>query len=206
MLKTLQPFQNAGEKLTSQMIGEALGKFDGDRAVIRSRQNELGQLITQSNMKATKVDVAIYNSGGMRNSFEKGPISYRDVIIVHPFGNTLVTVEITGKELKEYFEDGLNRKNGDGAYLQFTGAKIKMKGTKITSMQVQGKKMDEKKKYKISLPSFVATGGSGFRKFVDHPSYVDTGYLSASALKDFIQNLKKVDPKNFSAKGILIRK
>ena len=75
-----------------------------------------------------------------------------------------------------------------------------------TNFKIKGKEVEKNKKYKLSLHSFIALGGSGFRNFSDHPSYVDTGYLEATVLKEYIEKLKKIDPKQFAAKDVLIRK
>ena len=42
------------------------------------------------------------NSGGIRADLNAGDITYKDVLIVQPFANTLCSVVLTGAELKEY--------------------------------------------------------------------------------------------------------
>lgn len=49
-------------------------------------------------------DLAFYNQGGIRDKIKPGPVTARDIWNVEPFGNTVVTVSISGKDLKAIFE------------------------------------------------------------------------------------------------------
>jgi len=206
VLKALGVFQKAGEKLTSEVVGLATGKFEGDRNIIRGKQTNLGQLVAKAMMQITNADVSLYNSGSIRVSIENGPITYKDVLMVHPFGNTITTVEMTGKKLRDYLELALNKTVGDGGYPQIAGVHIVMKANKIQSLKINGKKLGLKKKYKLAVPSFVAAGGDKYPVVTSHPSFVDTGHVAASVLKKFIQDLKKIRPKDFIANQIVVQK
>ena len=51
-----------------------------------------------------KADIGIMNPGGLRADLlfgEDGTVSYQDAASVQPFGNTLVTKDLTGAQLKD---------------------------------------------------------------------------------------------------------
>lgn len=53
-------------------------------------------------MDRTGADFAVMSGGGIRDSIETGDITYKDVLKVQPFGNTVVYTDMTGKEVTEY--------------------------------------------------------------------------------------------------------
>lgn len=48
-----------------------------------------------------RLDLAIMNSGGIRNSIPKGPVSQGQILSAFPFNNKFVVMEISGKDLLE---------------------------------------------------------------------------------------------------------
>ncbi len=55
------------------------------------------------------LDLAIVNSGGLRNGLLKGPITVGMIMTMLPFDNRLVVLDISGKDLIESFRIMLNR-------------------------------------------------------------------------------------------------
>ena len=58
--------------------------------------------------KAEGKDVAFENAGGIRASISEGDVTYGDIISVSPYGNYIVTKQVTGKQLKEILETALD--------------------------------------------------------------------------------------------------
>jgi 5'-nucleotidase/UDP-sugar diphosphatase len=71
-------------------------RFEGDRTYVRKRQTNLGMLIGRAMMEKTRADFAVVNSGGIRDSLPAGNLTYKDILQVQPFGNTLCTLTLTG--------------------------------------------------------------------------------------------------------------
>lgn len=57
--------------------------------------------------KVPDADFAIQNAGGCRTDIDKGSFSIADAYGILPFSNTLVTLDLTGKQIKEVLEDAL---------------------------------------------------------------------------------------------------
>ena len=66
------------------------------------------------------------NGGGIRASISKGNITTRQIMAVFPFGNNLVVVTMSGKDIKDMLEQSASLLdecgNGDnGGFLQVSG-------------------------------------------------------------------------------------
>ena len=179
----LAPYQEKGQHELQKEIGTSNGIFESNR----NKETNIGNLIALAQMSKTNSDLAVMNSGGIRANLEQGAITYKDVLIVHPFGNDLCTVIFTGAELKDYLQVVGNKKKGTGAFPQFEGVKLIYNGEILTSLEVQGIAVANDKTYKLSLNSYIASGGDGYPKVTDHPNFVNTGYLDADMLKEYIQ-------------------
>lgn len=63
--------------------------------------DELRQLIENVMIETSQVKFAYYNKGGIRDIIPKGKVTARHIWNLEPFGNTLVTLRIKGKQIKQ---------------------------------------------------------------------------------------------------------
>jgi 5'-nucleotidase/UDP-sugar diphosphatase len=199
MLALLSPFQQFGQDKLGVQIGSSDGKLEGDRAVVRNQMTNLGVLIGRAMMDRTRADLAIVNSGGVRESIPAGPITYKGVLKVHPFGNTVCTVDLTGAELQDYLNAAVKMSPGSGAFPQFAGVALEPSAGSATNVRVKGVTLDIGKTYKLAINNFQASGGDGYPKLTSHPSFVNTGFVDADVLRAFITSnsplqVAKFDP------------
>lgn len=135
----LEPYAAKLDELYSATIGYTDVDLDARKSVVRTRESNLGNLITDSWMdRYPNADLAITNGGGIRGDriYPAGPITYKTLLSIHPFGNTVVLVTLTGEELKQVFEisgsalrvenDGCDSSNRapTGGFLQVSGVKV----------------------------------------------------------------------------------
>ncbi|MBR0573627.1 MULTISPECIES: bifunctional UDP-sugar hydrolase/5'-nucleotidase UshA [Pasteurellaceae] len=199
MLSFLTPYQEKGEKALNVKIGQSDAKLIGDRDIVRTQQTNLGRLIATAQKEKVQADVGIMNSGGVRDSIEAGDITYKDVLKVQPFANTVVKANMKGADLKKYLEViAVPKAVGAGAYPQFSGISMTVKNDGIHNVKINGEALDNDKVYTFTVPSFNAAGGDGYPKLTD---FINTGFVDAEVLKSYIQShspLKMADyePKN----------
>jgi 5'-nucleotidase/UDP-sugar diphosphatase len=186
MLQLLKPFQEFGQQKLMMEVGSSDGKLEGDRSVVRSQPAALGVMIGRSMMEKTRADFAVVNAGGVRDSLPAGKITYKDVVTVHPFGNTIALVDFSGKEVMDYLGVIAKMTPGSGAFPQFAGIRLVIDKGVVVQATVAGKAIDPAGQYRVALNNFVASGGDGYPKVVNHPSYVDTGFVDADVLRAFI--------------------
>lgn len=88
----------------------ARGGARGD-APLRSPESALGNLFADAERERTGADVAINNNvrGGLRADLPAGPLTFGRLYDVFPFDNRLVTVAMSGAELRALLEDEVRR-------------------------------------------------------------------------------------------------
>ncbi|WP_415227578.1 bifunctional UDP-sugar hydrolase/5'-nucleotidase UshA [Psychromonas sp.] len=197
----LKPFQEKGQAALSVVIGQSNGLLQGERNVVRNNQTNLGHLIATAHMQRAKSDFAIMNSGGVRASIEAGDISYKSVLTVQPFANMITYVEMTGKEVIAYLNEVATKSKDSGAYAQFVGISMTVANKQVSNVVIGGKALEPTATYRFTIPSFNAAGGDGYPNISAHPAYVNTGYVDAEVLKDYIQTHSPIDVADFAPKN-----
>ena len=102
--------------------------------ITRSRETTVGDFFADALRFTLESDIAIINSGGVRNSIMAGEVAYGDLYNVAPFQNTLALVEATGQQILDALEFGArfteriykldgNAVGENGALLQVSGLK-----------------------------------------------------------------------------------
>ena len=206
MLALLSPYQDFGQQKLGLEIGSADGKLDGDRNAVRAKPAALAVLICRAMMQRASADLCVLNAGGVRDSLPAGKITYRDVLKVQPFGNTVATVDFTGAELMDYLNASAKMSVGSGAFGQFAGVELVITGNAVTSARIKGAPIDPAKTYRLAVNNFQATGGDGYPRIAAHPSYVNTGYVDADVLRAFISANSPVKAAEFEPGNSVIRR
>lgn len=206
LLAFLKPFQEKGQGQLNVKIASTNGKLEGDRNVVRFEQTNLGRLIATSHMVRAKADFAVMNSGGVRDSIEAGDVTYKDVLTVQPFGNIVTYADMTGKEVLDYLNVVATKPVDSGAYAQFAGIKMTVKNGKVSNVFIGGKQLRLDETYRFTVPSYNAAGGDGYPKISDHPGYVNTGFVDAEVLKDFLETNSPIDVNTFAPRGEIVYK
>lgn len=186
MLQLLKPFQEFGQQKLMVEVGSSDARLEGDRTVVRAQPAALGVMIGRSMMEKTKADFAVVNAGGVRDSLPAGKITYKDVLTVHPFGNTIAVLDFSGKEALDYLAAVAKMTVGSGAFPQFAGIRLEIEKGVVVKASVGGKPIDPAATYRIAINNFVASGGDGYPKVTTHPSYRDTGFVDADVLRAYI--------------------
>jgi 2',3'-cyclic-nucleotide 2'-phosphodiesterase (5'-nucleotidase family) len=90
--------------------------------IIRNAETNLGDLCADAYLDQTGADVAIVNGGGIRASIKAGDITLNDILKVHPYGNQIYVLEVTGQQILDALEfASRNVPNENGSFLQVAG-------------------------------------------------------------------------------------
>ena len=205
MLALLQPFQDKGRAALDVQVGESDGILNGNRNDVRAKPTNMGVFIASVMMQKAKADLAIMNSGGIRDSMPAGKLSYKDVLKVQPFGNQLVSIDLKGNELMNYLNAAAKMSAGSGAFPQFAGVNLVIEGGAVKSATIKGVALDPAKTYRLAINSFQANGGDGYPKLSDHPGFVNTGYADADVMREYLSK-NKVSVANFEPGSAVVRR
>ena len=182
----LRPFQDNGQARLQIPVGATEGVFDGNRDRVRRQPTSLGVLIARAMMDRTGADLALINSGGIRDSLPDGRITYRDVLKVQPFGNMVALVTLSGAELTAWLQAAAKMTPGAGAFPHTAGVRLEIAGNQLQRATLGGQPIDPQRSYRLALTNFTASGGDGYPKLDGHPGYVNTGFVDADVLREFI--------------------
>jgi len=197
----LKPFQENGQAKLNIKIGHSDGALQGERKVVRNNQTNLGRLIATSHMTRAKADFGVMNSGGVRASIEAGDISYKDVLTVQPFGNIVTYVDMPANEVMDYLNVVATKTKDSGAFAQFANISMTVANGQVSDVKIAGKAMDMSKSYRFTIPSFNAAGGDGYPNITAHPAFVNTGYVDAEVLKEYIEANSPLNVADFAPKN-----
>jgi 5'-nucleotidase len=149
-------------------------------------ESSLGNLIADSQLLATKpaalggAVIALMNPGGIRADMvfaKSGPeavdgiVRYEEIFTVQPFGNSLVTMTLTGQQIDTVLEQqfgnpaaGQSRILSPSASLTYTYSLSAPVGSKvdISTIKIDGTPISAGTSYRVTVNSFLATGGDNF--------------------------------------------
>lgn len=204
MMKLLTPFQDKGKAQLGVKIGSVNGKLEGDRSKVRFVQTNLARVMLAAQRERADADFAVMSGGGVRDSIESGDITYKNVLKVQPFGNTLVHVDMKGREVEQYLAVVANMKPDSGAYAQFVNVSLVADGKGVSEVKINGQPLQADKTYRMATLNFNALGGDGYPKLDGLPSYVNTGFIDAEVLKQYIEKHSPLDAAAYEPKGEIV--
>ena len=90
--------------------------------MVRRAETNLGDLCADAYRAQSGADIAFVNGGGVRVNIAAGDITLNDILKVHPFGNVMCVVEVTGQQILDALEWGARKVPGEnGGFLQVSG-------------------------------------------------------------------------------------
>ncbi|CAM3461701.1 5'-nucleotidase C-terminal domain-containing protein [Hydrogenibacillus schlegelii] len=168
------------QALKQTVVGQTAVFLDGERDHVRTQETNLGNLIADGMLDFARsfvpeAQVAITNGGGIRSSIPAGEITLGQVMEVLPFGNVLVTLELSGEDLIAALENGVSAVEQKKGYfphvagLRYRYDSSKPAGQRIVGVEIKTENgyrpIDPKATYTVVTNKFMADGGDGYTMF-----------------------------------------
>ncbi len=141
-------------------------------------ESPLGDIIADAQLAATSAEakggavIAFTNPGGVRADVtrrEDGAVTYGDLFASQPFRNQLVTITLTGKQIKDMLEQQwLDPKRprilqvSRGFGYAWDGSKGDGERVIAERMSLNGEPVDPAASYRVTVNNFLFVGGDGF--------------------------------------------
>jgi len=124
----------------------------------------------------------------------------RDILSELPFGNRIIVVALSGRDLKAALENGLSAAPSPvGRFPQVSGMAIEVDlkrppGQRVVAIKVGGAPLNEAKTYTAAVNDYMARGGDGYVVFrdADHLIRDYDGALMANVVMDYVRKLGAV--------------
>lgn len=196
--KEIARLEEENQKILSVAIGQSNVELVGEREVVRAGESNLGNLATDAMLDITGADVAMTNGGGIRASIPAGEITKGNVLEVFPFGNYIVVLELTGEEILNALEHGVDTyPELAGKFPHVAGMTYKIDpskeaGNRIVELLVDGEPIELDKSYTLATNDFMAVGGDGYTMFEDAPIVGEFEGLDEALIK-YIEKIGVVE-------------
>jgi len=173
-------YRNRVAPLADRPVGRIAAAFE--RLPAEQGDSPAGRLIADAQLAATRgngAQIAFTNTGGIRSPLRprapNGVVTYGDVFTMQPFGNALVTMTMTGAQLKALLESQWRGASGRARFLQPSASLTygwrgdAPAGARVIeeSITIEGKPWRRDASYRITVNSYLAAGGDRFHRFLD---------------------------------------
>jgi 5'-nucleotidase len=193
-LRVVEPYRAKIENQMNTILGTATAAFP--RFVPRGNDpagdaGAILNLVADAYRSATGTQIALVNAGGVRTSLPAGPITYGKIFEILPFENTIVTMKISGAQLKRSLGVGLTAVSGLRAVFDLS----KPTGERLVSVTLEdGSPVVDTATYTVAINDFMQVGGDGYTEFANGTDVKDTGIGLRDAVSDYIKAKKSVTP------------
>lgn len=172
----LDKYRPAVATISARVVGSATAVIDRNRT--ESGETALGNLIADAQQAAALAasnqgsDFTLMNAGGVRADLlinSSNQITFGDVFSVQPFGNSLVTLSLTGKQIRELLEQQWSGANAattrilqpskEFSYSYKQDATVSPRASNI---MIAGQALVDTQVYRVTVNSFIADGGDNF--------------------------------------------
>lgn len=183
-------------KYTERVVGTLKSDLDGTSRDENAIGDMIGDAFVEYGRKqGWKTDVAFYNAAGIRSSLRAGPVTYGQLYQVLPFENSIVSVDLTGVQLKEVLEDAAGR----AGRLQIGGGSFVYRfsnpgGDRIIEATIAGAPLDPKRVYHVATIDYLLLGGDG-QTWFGKGTNVIYGDIEVDAVAAYMTAHSPLDPK-----------
>jgi len=204
------------DTLSAPLANAVIGTITADilRANNTAGESALGDVIADAQLAATSSPetgnavIAFMNPGGIRNdllvapSGSEGPgqVTYGEAFSVQPFGNSLVTMTLTGAQIDTLLEQAWPD-NDDPSILQvsngfsFTWSASAANGERVdpSTIMLNGQVIDPNGSYRVTVNSFLADGGDSFTVLTEGTDRLG-GEVDLDALVTYFEQNSPIAP------------
>ena len=217
----LKPYRDALALVYDGQIATANGFFPRGNNLERLGETPVGNLVADTLNDRYDTQITIINSGGLRDSLpssyaprnrqlRRGATNYYagpafdlvvgDVYALLPFGNTVVTRNVSGGQIWRALENGVSAFPGaNGKFPQISGFRFTFDATKPINTRVLSVSLDNgtaiisnTTAYSMTTNDFMNAGGDGYTMFADREGV--TREVMADVVRDAIQMQGVITP------------
>lgn len=205
---------DAGAEPLGVITTDILRARDDDGEEDRGSESVLGNFIADVQLDQTEAagaQIAFMNPGGLRDDFEIndtfgdeacGVVTLGEANVVQPFANGVVTMTLTGAQIKSVLEEQWQPEGSgrpflalgvsEGFYHSFDSSLPR--GERVTEVTLDGEELDPAAEYRVTVNSFLASGGDNFATLAEGTDRQELGVTDLEALTAFLGEREAVTP------------
>jgi 5'-nucleotidase len=165
------------------------------RSMSAAGESVMGDLVADAQRAAVHADMALMNPGGLRADLAAGPISWGDVLTLHPFGNRILVLQMTGAQLRTALEEQWSADPAaiprilktSGLYYEWDPAKPAGSHV-VLACDARHRRIVAGATYRVAVNDFLVGGGDDFKGFGAVP-VARVGPLDTEAFESYLKTL-----------------
>ncbi len=176
--------------LVNRVVGTSAAAIT--RVESAAGESAMGNLIADAQRAATGTEFAFMNPGGIRADLDAGQVTWGELFTIQPFGNSLVTMTLTGDQIYRVLEQQWKgqpfprvMKTSGFEYTWDPAAPL---GARVVEVRKNGVAIDRSATYSVTCNNFMAAGGDNFTVFKEGKNQVG-GPIDLDALVTYVQSL-----------------
>ena len=137
-------------------------------------------------------DMGLVNVGGLRNNMPEGIVRRGDIMLISPFENYVVVLEMKGSDLLELMRN-IAAVGGEGV-----SSSVRMEiteGGELLSCTISGKEIDPQRIYTIATIDYLAEGNDKMFALKNAVKRHETGLLVRDVMMEYIIKHRVIDSK-----------
>lgn len=206
-----EPYDTETQAWLGRNIGESAEELTANRC--RFEDTAIIDLIQRVQLEAGKADVSMAACFNPTAHISRGAVTVRDIAGLYEYENTLVTVELTGQQLKDalehstvYFKDyqpgkslddlvdtrvpGYNFDVAEG--VNYDIDLTKPVGQRIQNLKFKGQPLSMTQKLRVVTNNYRVNGGGGFTMYKDAPVVYRSSAEVRELIIDWVEKNKTV--------------
>jgi 2',3'-cyclic-nucleotide 2'-phosphodiesterase/3'-nucleotidase len=211
--KLVEPYDRETQAWLGKLIGESSAELSATSS--RFRDTAILDLIQRVQLEAGKADVSMAASFNPEARIGRGPVTVRDIAGLYIYENTLVTLEVTGRQLKEALEHsaryflpyaqgkaasdlvdekipGYNFDIAEGVTYELDIRKPV--GERIINLRFKGRPLDPAQKLRLVTNNYRVNGGGGYTMYRDAPVVYRSSQEIRELIIDWVERHKQIPP------------
>ncbi|MGI9067416.1 MAG: bifunctional metallophosphatase/5'-nucleotidase [Pyrinomonadaceae bacterium] len=211
ILKLTEPYNRETQAWLSREIGESAAELTALEA--RFKDTAILDLIQRVQLEAGKAQVSMAAVFNPQARIAKGPVTVRNIAGLYVYENTLVVIEVTGRQLKEALEHSAkyfrtyepgkspadlvdekipayNFDIAEGVTYELNISKPN--GQRIEKLQYQGKPVLPDQKFRLATNNYRVNGGGGYTMYKGAPVVYRSGEEIRELIIDWVERHKTI--------------
>jgi 2',3'-cyclic-nucleotide 2'-phosphodiesterase (5'-nucleotidase family) len=210
-LQLAEPYDRETNNWLTRVIGQSSEELSAREG--RFRDTAILDLIQQVQMEAGKADVSLVANFNTEARIPKGSVTVREIAGLYVYENTLVVLEVTGRQLKEALEHSAKyfRAYEPGkAATELVDEKMpaynfdiaegvnydlelsKPFGERIQKLSFRGNPVTPEQKFRLATNNYRANGGGGYTMYKDAPVVYRSSELIRDLIIDWVERHKTI--------------
>jgi len=190
------------DRETRTFLNRVIGQSDVELTVesFRDRDTALLDLVHRVQLEAGKADVSMVAVFNQNARVAKGDVRVRDIAGLYVYDNTLVVLDVTGRQLKDalehsarYFDGGIPDFNYDQAEgVSYELDTRKPVGQRVQNLRFRGKPVGATQTLRLATNNYRVNGGGGYTMYRGGPEVHRSSREIRELIIEWVERHRKI--------------